>query len=199
MAHAIEALGAIAPIRPTRTLNESSQLAALRTARTCYDHLARLGVAVFAALVAHDALQELTISSVPARRTRSGLGSVRLGQRAELVMDQFGIDVRDPPGAAACLDWTESRPHLSGPLGAALCTRMLEQGWVLHRPNTRAVRVTDADAQAYGRCSTWTWTETWRGRPAAEALAGLNASPRKRARPSTESTAESSKRKSRYA
>ena len=33
------------PIRPTRTLNESSQLAALRTARTCYDHLAgRLGV-----------------------------------------------------------------------------------------------------------------------------------------------------------
>jgi hypothetical protein len=52
--------------------------------------------------------------------------------------------VREPLGAAACLDWTESRPHLSGPLGAALCTRMLEQGWVLHRPNTRAVRVTEA-------------------------------------------------------
>jgi DNA-binding transcriptional ArsR family regulator len=145
VAHAIEALGAIAPIRPARTLNESSQLAALRIARTCYDHLAgRLGVVVFDAFVAHDALQELTVSSVPARRTHSGLGSVRLGQRAESVMEQFGIDVREPLGAAACLDWTESRPHLSGPLGAALCTRMLEQGWVLHRPNTRAVRVTEA-------------------------------------------------------
>jgi DNA-binding transcriptional ArsR family regulator len=145
VAHAIEALGAIAPIRPARTLNENSQLAALRVARTCYDHLAgRLGVALFDALVASDALQEVAVPAVPARRTRSGLGSVMLGQRAEVVLGQFGVDLHEALGAAACLDWTESRPHLSGPLGAALCTRLLEQGWVLHRPNTRAVRLTQA-------------------------------------------------------
>jgi DNA-binding transcriptional ArsR family regulator len=145
VAHAIEALGAIAPVRPTRTLNESSRLAALREARTCYDHLAgRLGVAVFDGLVAQEALVEVPVARLPARRTRSGLGSVMLGQRAEVVLGQFGVDLQEPLAAAACLDWTESRPHLSGPLGAALCARLLEQAWVMHRPNTRALRVTDA-------------------------------------------------------
>ena len=49
-----------------------------------------------------------------------------------------------PDGASACLDWTEDRPHLSGVLGAELCTTLLERGWILPRPAGRAVRLTDA-------------------------------------------------------
>src|SRR5581483_7310045 len=47
VARAIEALCAVAPPRPARSLREADAGAALREARTCYDHLAgRLGVAL---------------------------------------------------------------------------------------------------------------------------------------------------------
>ncbi|MBV9542839.1 MAG: winged helix-turn-helix transcriptional regulator, partial [Chloroflexi bacterium] len=56
----LEALAAIAPIRAPRTLDESSRLAALKNARTCYDHLAgRLGAGLFQALVQQGALVDV--------------------------------------------------------------------------------------------------------------------------------------------
>lgn len=49
----------------------------------------------------------------------------------------------EPQGfARACLDWTESRPHLAGALGAAALAAFLEQGWVRRRPDDRALVVT---------------------------------------------------------
>ena len=39
---------------------------------------------------------------------------------------------------------SEQAHHLSGALGAALATRMLELEWVARLPRTRAVRLTDA-------------------------------------------------------
>jgi DNA-binding transcriptional ArsR family regulator len=149
VAAVIEALSALAPTRPTRTLDESSRLAALRVARTCYDHLAgRLGAGLFAALVEQQALVQPTIPSAGPRRARSGLGAVALGPRAAPVFERLGVELDGTPDAAACLDWTEARPHLSGGLGAEVCTRFLEAGWVLHRPNTRALRVSDAGRAA---------------------------------------------------
>src|SRR4051812_31875146 len=48
----LEALARLAPPRPVRSLRQGTQAEAVRTARTCYDHLAgRLGVALFAALL----------------------------------------------------------------------------------------------------------------------------------------------------
>jgi len=114
--------------------------AALRAARTCYDHLAgQLGVALTHALV--------------------GRGYVELDADAGLVtkpgmqfLARIGIDT----GALAprrgrssgrvlcrpCLDWSERRPHLAGAVGAALCARCLETGWVRRIEGTRAVAVT---------------------------------------------------------
>jgi len=44
VAHAIEALGQLAPAAPIRSLREGTRAEALRRARACYDHLAgRLG------------------------------------------------------------------------------------------------------------------------------------------------------------
>jgi DNA-binding transcriptional ArsR family regulator len=151
VARVLEALGAIAPIREVRTLDERSRLDALRTARTCYDHLAgRLGVAVFDALVTRRALEPLAVVAPGGRRVRSGLGPVELGPRAADVFGALGIELdgTSPPAALACLDWTESRPHLSGPLGAAVCTAWLEQGWLLPRPQARALRITDPGRHA---------------------------------------------------
>src|SRR5689334_16152276 len=48
----LEVLARVAPPGPVRSLRQGTQAEALRSARTCYDHLAgRLGVAVFGALL----------------------------------------------------------------------------------------------------------------------------------------------------
>jgi DNA-binding transcriptional ArsR family regulator len=48
----LEVLARVAPAGPVRSLRQGTQAEALRTARTCYDHLAgRLGVAIFGALL----------------------------------------------------------------------------------------------------------------------------------------------------
>jgi DNA-binding transcriptional ArsR family regulator len=154
VAQLLELMSALAPLRGTRTLNETSKLAALRVARTCYDHLAgRLGVGVFDALVQRGALLSVERTTDPhARRARSGLGAVALGPGAASVFEQLGVAFdHEPPAATACLDWTEQRPHLSGALGADVCTAFLERGWVIPRPNSRALRVTDIGSHALAR------------------------------------------------
>ena len=113
--------------------------AALRAARTCYDHLAgHLGVSLTDALMAG--------------------GHVELMQDAGLVTDagislfaRIGIDVASLSAGRGktarvlcrpCLDWSERRPHLAGAVGAALCTHSLEEGWIRRIEGTRAVTVT---------------------------------------------------------
>jgi DNA-binding transcriptional ArsR family regulator len=55
VAEALEALGALAPPKPPRSLREATAAQLHREARTCYDHLAgSLGVAVCDALVARE-------------------------------------------------------------------------------------------------------------------------------------------------
>jgi hypothetical protein len=46
------------------------------------------------------------------------------------------------------VDWSEQRYHLAGALGAAVLDRALQAGWVVRRPNGRAVDVTDAGQRA---------------------------------------------------
>ncbi len=106
--------------------------AALRAARTCYDHLAgRLGVALADALVEAGQV-ELTADG--------GL----VTEKGAALLDSLGI--APAPGrrllCRPCLDWSERRPHLAGRLGAALCAHCLAQGWVRRTPNSRAVTVT---------------------------------------------------------
>jgi hypothetical protein len=44
--------------------------------------------------------------------------------------------------ARRCLDWTERRHHLAGPLGAALMARLLDFGWLSRDGASRAIAVT---------------------------------------------------------
>ena len=113
--------------------------AALRAARTCYDHLAgQLGVALADALVTG--------------------GYVEMSHDAGVVTDagialfgRIGIDVASVSAGRgktarilcrACLDWSERRSHLAGAVGAALCTRSFEESWIRRIEGTRAVTVT---------------------------------------------------------
>jgi DNA-binding transcriptional ArsR family regulator len=127
------------PARPPLVVGPRD--AALRAARTCYDHLAgRLGVALADAMVV--------------------AGHVELAEDVGLVTDpgielfgRIGIDVdaflstrRGKHSARIlcrpCLDWSERRPHLAGAVGAVLCTHSFTKGWIRHIDGTRAVTIT---------------------------------------------------------
>ena len=66
---------------------------------------------------------------------------------------RLGVDLaRRRPArvfAATCLDWSERRPHLAGRLGAALCRRALELGWIERARDGRAVAVTPAGRRGF--------------------------------------------------
>ncbi len=108
----------------------------MRSARTCYDHLAgRLGVALTAALIERRVLGHRD-------------GTYRLTDQGEVWLVEFGIDVptlrtRRRPLIHMCIDWTEQRPHLSGALGATLLERLFEHGWLRHSPSSRAIHLTE--------------------------------------------------------
>ncbi|MFC7625790.1 ArsR/SmtB family transcription factor [Microlunatus sp. GCM10028923] len=116
------------------SLRAAKEDAALRLARTCYDHLAgRLGVAVHDALVAR--------GTFAAGYELSGGGAELLGG--------LGVDVAAARSARrqfarGCLDFTQRRPHLAGALGAALCGRLFELGWLRRRTaRGRTLRITE--------------------------------------------------------
>jgi predicted transcriptional regulator len=141
VAHAIEALSVLAaPIRALDT-PRSSKARALRDARCCYGHLAgRLGVKVCDALIARDLL----------RPTADKLYEVTPEGRAWF--EDLGVSVdslRSTRGVARqCLDWTERRHHLAGPLGVKLLAALTARGWLTLETRGRAVRLTADGAQA---------------------------------------------------
>ena len=135
MAQLIEDLAGHAPATPTPTgsLRATTATASLAYARTCYDHLAgRLGVLMYDALLGRAPARPVRRVGADARRV--GLGG-RVGRTRAVLRAARRPVVRD------CLDWTERRPHLAGALGAALCHRFTDLGWIT--PGTgRAVRLT---------------------------------------------------------
>jgi DNA-binding transcriptional ArsR family regulator len=131
----LESIMAVAAEGPPRYQPRWRGGEALRTARTCYDHLAgRLGVALADALTERDyvALSEDGGIVTPA------------GERFFLGL---GIDLRErSPSRRSfcrpCLDWSERRAHLAGAVGAALAARCFDLDWIARIRDTRAVFVT---------------------------------------------------------
>lgn len=124
----------LSPRRPVRSLQQSTAIAGLEAARSCYDHLAgRLGVQVRDALVQTGAIERTSERDFDA--TRSG---------AEL-LNELGVDVsvarrqRRRVFLRDCLDWTMRRPHLAGSLAAAVLTVLIEQGELVRRPSSRGL------------------------------------------------------------
>lgn len=119
--------------------------AAMRRARTCYDHFAgRLGVAITDGLIMQ--------------------GVIEFGEEAGLVTEPglerlaaLGIELDDTAAKRArssrplcrpCLDWSERRPHLAGKLGAAIAAHYFERGYVRRIRESRALDVTPRGRKA---------------------------------------------------
>lgn len=114
--------------------------AALRRARTCYDHFAgQLGVSLTDAMVAQDFVELTSDAGVV---TETGMAFL-----STLGIDTAPLFARRTKQSGRvlcrpCLDWSERRPHLGGLVGAALCSHSLEMGWVKRMSGTRAVQIT---------------------------------------------------------
>jgi DNA-binding transcriptional ArsR family regulator len=117
---------------------------ALRTARTCYDHLAgKLGVSLTEALVGQ-------------RRISLGEDGGQVTSRGAHFLGEFGIDLaeagqRRRAFCRPCLDWSERRPHVAGSVGAALATRCFELGWIERSRDSRAVVITPEGRDGFVR------------------------------------------------
>lgn len=133
VADAIEALLVLTarPKSRERTVTAGS----LAHARTCYAHLAGwLGVQIA------DELEHRGLLRISGPK----LYSVTLSGRTWF--QSLGIEIPEETRAVSklarrCLDWTERRHHVAGPLGCAMYKRLVELRWVVPIRGTRAVRV----------------------------------------------------------
>jgi DNA-binding transcriptional ArsR family regulator len=135
VAEMIEGIVAVVLENRPRFSPISSQARAVDAARICYDRLAgRLSVDLTDALIA---CEFVVIDDEAAAITTAGTR----------FFNEFGIALRArrsvrPPVCRLCLDWTERRPHIAGPLGAAVTQRFFDLGWIERMRCSHAVIVT---------------------------------------------------------
>jgi DNA-binding transcriptional ArsR family regulator len=138
VAHAIEALLAITPHpkHVVERVTRDEQTNGLSYARSCYSHLA--------GEIAVKIVRKLQDLRVLVAQEPRGYRVTRTGRLwfAQLAIDVSQRQSSDPKFARRCLDWTERRHHLAGPLGSALFGRFRELKWVAPVRHSRAVRVT---------------------------------------------------------
>jgi DNA-binding transcriptional ArsR family regulator len=150
--HAVEALSVVAPLpaQPLSVNGTADAARRIKNARTCYSHLAgRLGVALADALVAQRWLED---DGHGYRVTPAGARSLH----------GLGIEVRPRRAQAParrCIDWTERRPHVAGPVGTALATLALDRGWVRRLRGSRAIAVTPLGRAQLNRIFKLRWEE----------------------------------------
>jgi len=138
VAQMLESMIAVAAIEvPPRHQPRSPQQERLRFARTCYDHLAgRLGVALADAIVAKGCI---VLDDDGGEVTDAG----------RRFLCDFGLELSSKERSRRifcrpCLDWSERRYHIAGLVGAEMCQRCLELGWVGRERDSRALRITPA-------------------------------------------------------
>lgn len=133
VAEMIEGIVAVALEHRPRYRPLSRQAQALGAARICYDHLAgRLSV-------------DLTDAMVARKYVRLDEKAAELTAVGARFLASFGIELPRSVHrrlSRLCLDWTERRPHLAGPVGAAITGRCFDLGWMERMKDSQAVVVT---------------------------------------------------------
>ena len=141
VAHALEALALVAERGSHERAWEGAPRRELRFARRCYGHLAgTLGVALLDGLVRRGHV------------VADAAGGFALSEGGVAWLRSIGVDPEALPRARrlayGCLDWSERRDHLAGPLAARLLDHFVASGWLrpepgsATRPRTRVLALT---------------------------------------------------------
>lgn len=125
---------------PRRAVVSGPKDAAMRMARSCYDHIAgRLGVAIAEGLIEDGAIAfEGDAGHVT---EQAGAALARLGLDPAAALAAGGSGTRRVH-CRPCLDWSERRFHMAGRLGTLICAHCLNRGWLLRRAGSRALEIT---------------------------------------------------------
>lgn len=70
-------------------------------------------------------------------------------QPARVLIDLSALNSTRHRFCKVCIDWTERRPHIAGPVGAALTKRYFDLGWIERVKDSRAVIVTAAGKHGF--------------------------------------------------
>jgi len=139
VADALSALLALSEKTGRKRVRTGPRDADMRLARTCYNHLAgTLGVQVYDSLRQRGwiAMADGGIALTAAGRNWLGAQGVTLPSAAG-------------PICRECLDWSERRMHLSGPLARAVLDHVMAQSWAKRDDTSRAVRFTQDGRRAF--------------------------------------------------
>lgn len=131
----IETLGAFSQRRlvAPSSLRSTRRNSDIRAGRTCYKHLAgRLGVGLTCQMRRRDILNK----------------NWSITQDGMQLLTSWGLQQPEAKHATPCMDSTERRYHLAGPLGVELCATLFRNGWVQRIGTIRAVRLTPPGQQA---------------------------------------------------
>jgi DNA-binding transcriptional ArsR family regulator len=137
VAQALEALSVVAGGSTAGFVSNTPSR--LRSARTCYDHMAGEH-----AVALHDRMQELGWL----QRVAPSENLYELTHAGAEGLTRLGVDVEAVRSmrrrfAFACLDWSERRPHIGGALGAALLKLAFSRKWMTQDVEGRGLRLTD--------------------------------------------------------
>jgi DNA-binding transcriptional ArsR family regulator len=134
IAVAVEAMSNI--LAPAKQLTSNQR--EVRTARSCYDHLAGVaGVFITEAL-----LKKGLIKDHPDQLKEFSVTTDGVRWFMELGINTEQLETAKRPLALKCIDWTEKRPHLAGSLGAALLQYFLKEGWFRRVYQKRSLLIT---------------------------------------------------------
>jgi len=133
----LESIMNVAMTGPPRFQPKSKADDKLRTARTCYDHIAGLlGVGLAERLTERDFV---VLGEEAGEVTPAGAAFL-----SKLGVDLGAAHAKRRVFCRPCLDWTERKPHIGGAVGAALAIRCFELKWIERMRDGRALTITPA-------------------------------------------------------
>jgi DNA-binding transcriptional ArsR family regulator len=144
MIEGIMAVAADPANRTKRKVRTGPRDAAMRRARSCYDHLA----GSTAVTVADRMGEQGYIIGL----TDGG----ELSAEGVVFLRSIGVDVDTALSRTTarklfcrpCLDWSERRPHIAGTIGAALLNACFEHDWMRRTDGSRMISITRTGARA---------------------------------------------------
>jgi DNA-binding transcriptional ArsR family regulator len=133
VAHVLETLAHLSPTdHLIRAKHQSTPDPHVLHARSCYNHIAgKLGVLICRTLIAKQIL------------VRTGQ-TLSIGPQGPAFFTRLNIEIptSKAPIVKLCLDWTERRHHLSGPLATQIMDAALNNAWLERRVGSRALAIT---------------------------------------------------------